>query len=1045
MAEPIRILILEDNASDAELMKRELGKAGFDFTAQWVQNKEAFLAALDTFTPDLILADYSLPGFDGLTALVLARQRGVEVPVIIVSGVIGEEVATETLKAGATDYVLKQRLSRLGPAVRRALREAEQLAQRKELEAALKESERNYRVLAQTSPDGILATDANGSLTFVNSALEEIFDIPASASTGTHFRGYLAAESARQAEEVFLACMKGQIVKNVELDAIHRDGHVFPIEISASSLFRGEEFQGVECVVRDITERKQAEEALRESEEQLHLAMESGRVGGWEWEVGTEHVEWSHGFYALLGYKPNEVAATRQAFRQRIHPQDLARQEEALRESMERCDDYLCEYRVVWTDGSVHWVEDRGQYAYVDGENGVLLRMRGVLADIGRRKQAEESLRISQERLALAASGTQIGMYDRDLVTGEALCTEQFARLLGLRTTTTTTLSPCYHYHDWIGRVHPEDLVRVEAERGRCMAAQVACETQYRIVWPDGSVHWVADRGVFQYDPDGRPTRILGILMDITERQRGEEALRESENRLRRFYESGLIGVIYWNMEGKITDANDKFLEMVGYSREDLRAGAINWINMTPPEYRHLDEASGKELKARGVNKMPFEKEYIRKDGTRIPIIIAGAVLDEARFNGVAFVLDITQRKRAEEALRELTATLENKVAERTAALKHRAAQLQKLTLEVAEAEDRERKRMAEILHDDLQQVLAATKFHLGLMKSRAKYDASLQATAAQIDHMLNDAINKSRSLSHELSPAVMHHADFAETLRWLANEVQAKHGLVVHVHADGPVRSQSDALKALLFRAAQEMLFNVVKHARVNEAQIRVRQCARCICLSVSDRGRGFDPQELQEAAGYGLLSIRERIELLGGRMKIKSAKGKGSTFRITVPAGEIGGTGAAVERRPNARAKVAGCAAGDVGDRLRVLLADDHEIVREGLISLLSEEHTVEVVGEAANGREAVDLAIRLKPDVVIMDMSMPLIDGDEATRQIKMHLPQTRVIALSMYEEPEKMEAMSRAGAERYVLKTAPSEELLAAIRGLEHKRELTRPTR
>jgi DNA-binding NarL/FixJ family response regulator len=116
-----------------------------------------------------------------------------------------------------------------------------------------------------------------------------------------------------------------------------------------------------------------------------------------------------------------------------------------------------------------------------------------------------------------------------------------------------------------------------------------------------------------------------------------------------------------------------------------------------------------------------------------------------------------------------------------------------------------------------------------------------------------------------------------------------------------------------------------------------------------------------------------------------------------------------------------------------VRVLLADDHEIVREGLRSLLSDEGDFEVVGEAANGREVVDLAGRLKPDVVIMDISMPLLEGDEATRQIKTHLPHTRVIALSMYDEPERMETMHKAGAERYLLKTAATEELVAAIRG------------
>jgi CheY-like chemotaxis protein len=293
------------------------------------------------------------------------------------------------------------------------------------------------------------------------------------------------------------------------------------------------------------------------------------------------------------------------------------------------------------------------------------------------------------------------------------------------------------------------------------------------------------------------------------------------------------------------------------------------------------------------------------------------------------------------------------------------------------------------------------------------------------------EAIQKSRGLSHELSPAVMHHADFAETLRWLANQVQAKHGLVVHVQATGEVRSPSETLKGFLYKTAQELLFNVVKHARVNEAQTRVRQYGGYICLTVSDRGRGFNPQELRDAPGFGLLNIRERIELLGGRMKIKSAPGKGSAFFIAVPAGEQ--VAAPLSAAAGVKTGQPEAARPPGEDRLRVLLADDHEIVRQGLIAVLSEEHTIEIVGEAANGREAVNLADRLHPDVVIMDVSMPLIDGDAATRQIKTLCPGTRVIALSMYEEPAKKEMMRKAGAESYVLKTAPSEELLAAIRG------------
>jgi DNA-binding NarL/FixJ family response regulator len=119
--------------------------------------------------------------------------------------------------------------------------------------------------------------------------------------------------------------------------------------------------------------------------------------------------------------------------------------------------------------------------------------------------------------------------------------------------------------------------------------------------------------------------------------------------------------------------------------------------------------------------------------------------------------------------------------------------------------------------------------------------------------------------------------------------------------------------------------------------------------------------------------------------------------------------------------------------GSLIRLLVVDDHKIVREGLVSLLSEQQDIEVIGEAGNGREAITLASTLHPDVIIMDISMPLMNGDEATRQIKKMMPEIRIIALSMFEEEEMLRKMYSAGAEKYVLKTAPSAQLLAAIRG------------
>jgi CheY-like chemotaxis protein len=203
---------------------------------------------------------------------------------------------------------------------------------------------------------------------------------------------------------------------------------------------------------------------------------------------------------------------------------------------------------------------------------------------------------------------------------------------------------------------------------------------------------------------------------------------------------------------------------------------------------------------------------------------------------------------------------------------------------------------------------------------------------------------------------------------------------------------------------------------------------------LSIADRGQGFDPKALGKTAGFGLFSIRERVGLLGGRMKIRSAPSRGSTFLIAVPdPPETETASQAADAEAGARLAKPKHVERKDSQRLRVLLVDDHKVMREGLASLLDEQPDMEVVGQAGNGREAVDLAHKLLPDVIVMDAAMPVMDGEEATRQIKVHLPRIRIIGLSMFDEPQMSRKMHRAGAEAYLLKTAPSDELLAAIRG------------
>ncbi len=203
----------------------------------------------------------------------------------------------------------------------------------------------------------------------------------------------------------------------------------------------------------------------------------------------------------------------------------------------------------------------------------------------------------------------------------------------------------------WMDPIHPGDRERVaEAIRSQSISGQH--DLTYRIVRPDGSLRWIRDRAFPVSDKSGKLIRVTGIAEDMTERMEAQERLRLSETKFRRLLASNITGVVFWTLDGDISDANDLFLNMVGYTREDLRQRRLSWKNLTPPEYAPVDEKAIGELIATGTCS-PFEKEYIRKDGSRVSVLIGSALLEPHKESGSSFVMDITERKRIELALAE--------------------------------------------------------------------------------------------------------------------------------------------------------------------------------------------------------------------------------------------------------------------------------------------------------------------------------------------------------------------------------------------------------
>jgi CheY-like chemotaxis protein len=210
---------------------------------------------------------------------------------------------------------------------------------------------------------------------------------------------------------------------------------------------------------------------------------------------------------------------------------------------------------------------------------------------------------------------------------------------------------------------------------------------------------------------------------------------------------------------------------------------------------------------------------------------------------------------------------------------------------------------------------------------------------------------------------------------------------------------------------------------------------------IVVRDSGRGFDPSRLRSGrvdAGFGLFSISERLGLIGGRFEIDSAPGKGARFTISAPLTQTDASERAADSRGTG---IEEPAEADAGDTIRILLVDDHAIMREGLARLLGNEPGFEIVGQAEDGYAAIQAAERLRPDIVLMDISMPRLNGIDAARVIHRDHPDIRIIGLSLYQEDEQAEEMVAAGAARYISKSGPADELKSAIRTTVRERDMT----
>ena len=522
--------------------------------------------------------------------------------------------------------------------------------------------------------------------------------------------------------------------------------------------------------------------------------------------------------------------------------------------------------------------------------------------------------------------------------------------------------------------------------------------------------------------------------------------------------------VLAVDRDQRVTYLNPAAERLYGVAAAEALGRRLTELYESRPVFQDHDRDMTAPLHEDGTRRI--EQINLTRDGRELQVELSDTpLLDRAGqpAGRLSVIRNITARKSMEGALRAseerfraLAGQLEQAVSERTQELVQSQEHLRALAMEMNLAEHRERTRLAGDLHDYLAQLLVLCRINLGQVR-RAALPSKAEETLKEAQEALDNALNYTRTLMAELSPPILREQGLSSGLRWLGQQMERRNLTVrVDVGDTADLILPGDCA-VLLFQSVRELLLNVLKHAKSEEAAVRLEQTDGRLRIEICDHGAGFDPAALAHnptalSSRFGLFSIRERMKSLGGWFNLKSSPGAGTTATLVLPLGiasaassEFNVLSSGLSRQAIGHRPTAVSPRFDPSELrtqnaqlhpqhatpIRVLLVDDHPMVRQGLRTVLDSYPDLDVVGEARNGKEAVACAERLQPSIVLMDINMPEMNGIDATAEITSRYPHIVVIGLSVQAGGANEEAMREAGAAMLLTKEAAADELYQAI--------------
>lgn len=668
---PVRLLLVEDSENDAMLLLRELRRGGYEPAHERVYTPEAMERALGEAEArgepyDIVISDYYMPRFTAPDALALLRRLGHDVPFIVVSGKIGEDAAVGIMKAGADDYLTKENMARLCPAIERELKEAGIRRERERAEEALARSEGRFRRLVEQAADAMFVHDLGGRFVDVNRRACESLGYAREELLGMSVADVEVDHAPGSLEHLWAEVSSGE---PITLEGRHRrkDGTLFPVEVRVG-VFEDGGSPLMLALVRDVTGRKEAEERARETEARYRMLVEQVPAVTYMQEpFGEKRVTYvSPQTESVLGYPADRELLDPDHWLNIMHPDDRERVVAEDERTDETGEPFRAEYRQYARDGQLVWIRDEA--TLLRDEEGHPLYWQGVQYDITEGKLAEEELRRSEERYRTFIEQSSEGIWrfelEEPMPTGLpeaeqldhfyrhaylAECNDAMARMYGFAGAS-----------DLVGARVGDLLPRSEPENVEYMRAAVGAgyrmrDGETRETDREGNEKIILNNltGVVE---DGRLVRIWGTQRDVTERRRAEDALREAEERYRTLVE-GLPAVTYVRYVGgeTLSYASPQLENVLGYGPEEYLADPDLFSRSIHPDDREWVLAEDERTNGTGE---PYvvECRRITKSGRVVWVHDEAHLVRDAGGSPLywqGFLTDITDRKRAEEALRQ--------------------------------------------------------------------------------------------------------------------------------------------------------------------------------------------------------------------------------------------------------------------------------------------------------------------------------------------------------------------------------------------------------